>query len=132
MPLKPVPVFGRGDLVRWTSQARGSVRHHVGVVVLVVPGGVPLGPLLESLGRRYSLRAMQRSQGPRPDTSYLVALTGARGRGKARLHWPHAALLVPYSGPQEAPAVDIAVPVAAAVVAVAADADAGVAGDGGG
>lgn len=96
MSVKPVPTFRRGELVRWTSQARGSARHHVGVVVLVVPGGVPLGPLLEGLGARYNLRAMQRSQGPRPDTSYLVALTGARARGKARLHWPHATLLAPY------------------------------------
>lgn len=96
MAMKPVPTFARGELVRWTSQARGSARSHVGVVVLEVPGGVTLAPLLESLGKRYSLRAMQRSHGPRPERSYLVALTGAGGRGQARLHWPHASLLKPY------------------------------------
>ena len=96
MAMKPIPEFTRGDLVRWSSQARGTARHRVGVVVLVVPGGVPVGTLLSGLEHRYSLRAMQRSQGPRPEKSYLVALTGAGGRGKARLHWPHATLLRPY------------------------------------
>lgn len=103
MTLKPVPNFARGDLVRWTSQARGSVRHHVGIVVLEIPGGVTIATLLDGLGKRYSLRAMQRSHGPRPERSYLVALTGAGGRGRARLHWPHASLLEPYGAQDPAP-----------------------------
>ena len=96
MAVKPLPVFARGDLVRWSSQARGTERHHVGVVVLVLPGGVPLGAFLDGLRNRYSLRAMHAAQGTRPDTSYLVARTDVRGAGKARLHWPHASLLKPY------------------------------------
>lgn len=94
--MKPIPEFTRGTLVRWTSQARGTVRHHVGIVVLVVPGGVPMGTLLPGLTAKYSLRAMHRALGSRPEKSYLVALTNARGAGKARLHWPHASLLKPY------------------------------------
>lgn len=90
------PAFDRGDLVRWTSQARGTERHHVGVVVLVLPGGVPIGALLDGLASRYSLRAMHRASGVRPERSYLVALVGQRGAGKARLHWPRASLLAPY------------------------------------
>ena len=28
--MKPVPELKRGDLVRWSSQSRGTDRHHVG------------------------------------------------------------------------------------------------------
>ena len=94
--MKNLPDFNRGDLVRWTSQGRGTVRHHVGVVVLVVPGGVQIDTLLERMALRYSLRSMHRAHGCRPEKSYLVALTNARGAGKARLHWPHASLLSGY------------------------------------
>lgn len=94
--MKPIPDLKRGDLVRWSSQSRGVERHHVGVVVLVIPGGVPIQALLEGLATRYSLRAMHRAHGSRPERSYLVARTDVRGAGKARLHWPHASLLEPY------------------------------------
>lgn len=94
--MKTLPDFSRGALVRWSSQARGTVRHHVGVVVLVVPGGVPIDTLLAGLASRYSMRAMRQAHGCRVDKSYLVALTNARGAGKARLHWPHASLLSTY------------------------------------
>jgi hypothetical protein len=100
--LTPVQAFERGALVRWTSQARGTARQHVGVVVLKIPGGVPIGPLLAGLAGRYNLRPMHRAQGNRPDTSYLVAIVGQRGGGKARLHWPHASLLRPYNTPAPA------------------------------
>lgn len=96
--MTPAPTFQRGQLVRWTSQARGTERHHVGVVVLVVPAGYPIGLALDAMRARYSLRAMHRANGTRSDVSYLVALTSMRGGGKARLHWPHASLLKPYSG----------------------------------
>lgn len=95
--LQPVPEFKRGDLVRWDSQGRGRMVHHVGVVELVVPRGVPVFPMLDGLAARYSLRAMGDSGAPRSERSYLVALLGQGGRGKARLHWPHASLLRPYT-----------------------------------
>lgn len=94
--MKPVPELKRGDLVRWSSQSRGTQRHHVGIVVLVVPPGVPIQALLERLATRYSLRAMHRAHGIRSEPSYLVARTDVRGAGKARLHWPHASLLERY------------------------------------
>lgn len=94
--MKPVPELKRGDLVRWSSQSRGTDRHHVGVVVLVVPAGVPIQTLLPGLAARYSIRAMHRAHGVRSETSYLVARTDVRGAGKARLHWPHASLLETY------------------------------------
>lgn len=88
--------FNRGDLVRWTSQARGTVRHHVGVVALVVPGGVPIGAVLPGMATRYNLRPVHRAGGSRLERSYLVALMGGRSRGKARLYWPRVAALQPY------------------------------------
>ena len=94
--MKPAPELKRGDLVRWSSQSRGTECHHVGVVVLVVPPGVPIQALLSGLANRYSLRAMHRAHGVRSETSYLVARTDVRGAGKARLHWPHASLLETY------------------------------------
>lgn len=94
--MKPATDLKRGDLVRWSSQSRGTQRHHVGIVVLVVPPGVPIQALLERLATRYSLRAMHRAHGVRSEPSYLVARTDVRGAGKARLHWPHASLLEPY------------------------------------
>lgn len=94
--MKPPKEMKRGDLVRWSSQSRGTERHHVGVVVLVIPPGVPIQTLLDGLGKRYGLRAMHRAHGLRSETSYLVARTDVRGAGKARLHWPHASLLEPY------------------------------------
>lgn len=97
--MKPVTELKRGDLVRWSSQSRGTHRHHVGVVVLVIPAGVPIETLLPGLAQRYSLRAMHSARGNRPDVSYLVARTDVRGAGKARLHWPHAVHLERYSAP---------------------------------
>ena len=90
--------FKRGDLVRWTSQGRGREVHRVGVVILEVPAGVPIGTLLPGLAARFSLRAMRNATGSRSSRSYLVARTDVRGAGRARLHWPHAAQLQPYSG----------------------------------
>lgn len=101
--MKPLPEFERGALVRWSSQARGTTRHHVGVVVLVVPGGTLIDTLLGGLKGTYSLRAMRQASGVRSDKSYLVALTSARSRGKARLHWPHASLLKAYDATAPAP-----------------------------
>lgn len=92
--------FARGQLVRWHTQGNGKRVHHVGVVILQVPGGVPLGPLLASLQERYNTRAIV-GRGPRPEPSYLVARTG--GRGRAKLHWPHAAAIRPYEDPCDAP-----------------------------
>ena len=94
--MKPTPELKRGDLVRWSSQSRGTQRHHVGIVVLVVPAGVPIHVLLPRLEPRYSLRAMHRAHGVRSEPSYLVARTDVRGAGRARLHWPHASLLERY------------------------------------
>lgn len=94
--MKPILELKRGDLARWTSQARGTVRHHVGVVVLVVPGGVPIDAFLPGLQARYTLRAMHRASGLRPERSYVLAEVGARGGGKARAYWPHASLLRAY------------------------------------
>ena len=94
--MKPVPELKRGALVRGSSQSRGTDRHHVGVVVLVVPAGVPIQTLLPGLAARYSIRAMHRAHGVRSETSYLVARTDVRGAGKARLHWPNASLLETY------------------------------------
>lgn len=88
--------FARGDLVRWSSQGRGTAKHRTGVVVLVVPAGIHVASFLDSFANRYSLRALHRPGGPRADRSYLVAQVGGGGRGKARLHWPHASLLRPY------------------------------------
>ncbi|QYW06365.1 hypothetical protein HXXDennis_43 [Xanthomonas phage HXX_Dennis] len=88
--------FTRGQLVRWHTQGNGSRVNHVGVVVLQVPAGVPLGPLMDSLQKRYNTRAIV-GRGPRSETSYLVARTG--GRGLAKLHWPHAAAIRPYEDP---------------------------------
>lgn len=92
----PVPQFARGDLVRWNSQGRGRMVHHVGVVELIVPPGMPLFLLLDRMRARYSLRAIGKTGAPRPEQSYLVALLGKGGRGKPRIHWPHASLLRPY------------------------------------
>lgn len=94
--MKPIPELKRGDLVRWSSQSRGTERRHVGVVVLVVPAGVPIQALLPGLAARYSVRAMHRAHGTRSECSYLVARTDVRGAGRARLHWPHASLLERY------------------------------------
>lgn len=88
--------FDRGQLVRWHTQGNGQRVHHVGVVVLQVPGGVPLGPMLSSLQERYNTRSIV-GRGPRADDSYLVARTG--GRGRAKLHWPHTSALRPYEEP---------------------------------
>lgn len=85
--------FNRGDLVRWRTQGNGERKGQIGVVVLVVPAGVPLSPLLSSLADRYNLRPIAGGS-PRTETSYLVARTG--GRGRAKLHWPHASALRPY------------------------------------
>lgn len=88
--------FTRGQLVRWQTQGNGRHVHHVGVVILEVPAGVALGPLMDSLQKRYNTRAII-GRGPRSERSYLVARTG--GRGLAKLHWPHAAALRPYEEP---------------------------------
>lgn len=101
--MKTIPELKRGDLVRWSSQSRGTERHHVGVVVLEVPAGVPIQALTESLATRYSLRAMHRAFGNRSERSYLVARTDVRGAGKARLHWPHASQLEPYENAPKTP-----------------------------
>lgn len=97
--MKPIPELKKGDLVRWSSQSRGQSRHHVGVVVLVVPAGMPIQLVTDRLGDRYSLRAMHRAHGPRAELSYLVVRTDVRSGGRARLHWPHASLLRPYDAP---------------------------------
>lgn len=89
------PTFKRGDLVRWTCQGGGTTAHHVGVVVVEVPAAMPVGMLLSGLAHRYSLRAIA-SEGSRTERSYLVARTDMGGRGKARLHWPHASTLRSY------------------------------------
>lgn len=85
--------FSRGELVRWRTQGNGEHKSQVGVVVLVVPAGVPLAPLLPSLADRYNLRPIAAGS-PRSEKSYLVARTG--GRGRAKLHWPHSRALRPY------------------------------------
>jgi hypothetical protein len=94
--MRALPDFKRGDLVQWSSQGRGSWRHHTGIVVLVLPGGVPIESVWSRMATTYSMRAMLRSRGSRPEKSYLVARLGARGVDKAPLHWPHASLLKPY------------------------------------
>lgn len=76
--------FAVGDLVRWTSQARGVQRHRVGVVAAVVPaGGKPYAHL--PAGR---WRVMFRDNVTRPRLSYLVAIKG-EGRGLGMLYHPH-------------------------------------------
>ncbi len=95
--------FERSQLVRWTSQGRGVVRHHVGVVYLVVPAGVPIRGLVAGLVDRFSFRALRLAGGNRSETSYLVAVTEGGKRGKARLHWPHASKLRPYEHKAPAP-----------------------------
>jgi len=91
--------FVRGDLVRWRTQGNGERKSQVGVVVLVVPAGIPLAPLLPSLADRYNLRPIAAGS-PRSEQSYLVARTG--GRGRAKLHWPHSSALRPYEDPDNA------------------------------
>ena len=94
--MRPLPEFRRGDLVQWSSQGRGTWRHHTGVVALVIPGGVPIESVWSRMATQYSMRAMLRSRGPRPEKSYLVVQLRSRGAEKAALHWPHASLLKPY------------------------------------
>lgn len=92
------PRFERGDLVRWPTQGRGQHASAVGVVVLAVPPGVPIDTLLAGLRARYSMRAMRNASGNRPGWSYLIARTDRGKRGRARIHWPHAATVRPYAG----------------------------------
>lgn len=75
--------FAVGDLVRWASSSLGVWRHHVGVIVAVVPAGelphehVPAG--------RWSWHC--RDNAPRGETSYLIALKDG-GHGVGKLYRP--------------------------------------------
>lgn len=81
--------FEVGDLVRWTSQARGIQRNRMGVVAAVVPADTP--PYLHLPPGRW--RVMFRDNVTRPRKSYLVAIKG-EGRGLGMLHHPHTGTLM--------------------------------------
>lgn len=76
--------FAVGDLVRWTSAGGGVWRHHVGVIVAVVPAGAM--PFEHLPPGRWSLHC--RDNAPRREASFLVALKSERGRGAGQLYRP--------------------------------------------
>lgn len=85
---RPDVTFAVGDLVRWTSQARGVRRSRVGVVAAVVPPDAM--PFEHMPAGRW--RTMFRDNATRPRVSYLVALKNG-GRGAGVLHHPHVGTL---------------------------------------
>lgn len=76
--------FAVGDLVRWTSAGGGVWRHHVGVIVAVVPAGAM--PYDHLPAGRWSLHC--RDNAPRREVSFLVALKSEGGRGAGQLYRP--------------------------------------------
>lgn len=79
---KPLEV---GELVRWTSAGGGVWRHHVGVIVGVVPAGAL--PRDHLPAGRWALHF--RDNAARREASFLVALKDGSSRGAAgQLHRP--------------------------------------------
>ncbi len=76
--------FEVGDLVRWTSRGGGVWRHHVGVIVAVVPAGAM--PYEHMPPGRWTLHC--RDNAPRREASFLIALKSERGRGAGQLYRP--------------------------------------------
>lgn len=67
--------FVEGNTVKWTSQAAGSWKEKVGVVVKVVPA-------LTMVPKGYNL------YGRRNHQSYIVHVPTKSGRGKGTYYWP--------------------------------------------
>lgn len=84
--------FAVGDLVRWTSASGGVWRHHVGVVVAVVPAGERPRQPSGAWARLFAEGAATR-----PHVSFLVALKRG-GHGAGLLYWPRVRHLRPYAG----------------------------------
>ena len=76
--------FAVGDLVCWTFAGGGGWRHHVGVIVAVVPAGAM--PFEHLPPGRWSLHC--RDNAPRREASFLIALKSERGRGAGQLYRP--------------------------------------------
>lgn len=85
--------FSVGDLVRWTSAAGGVWRHHVGVIVAVVPAGAK--PYDHLPAGRWSLHFSGRVT--RREASFLVALKSDRGRGAGQLYRPRVRHLLHFT-----------------------------------
>ena len=66
--------FKIGDRVHWTSQAAGIEQTKVGVVIAVVPPGVPA--------------ALRDAGGPREHESYIVKASILGGGNRERKYWP--------------------------------------------
>jgi hypothetical protein len=68
------------DIVSWTSQAQGSTKHKVGVIVEIVPPSC--------------LPSMASTCDPRGHESYVVLVKPLRGNAKPKKYWPRVAALV--------------------------------------
>jgi hypothetical protein len=77
--------FKLGDTVTWTSQAQGSEKTKIGVVVEVVPENKKINTWLA----RYEKYLIQFGMGRRNHESYLVEVRdGKTDKARPKLYWP--------------------------------------------
>lgn len=91
-------IFQKGDQVHWTSQAGGVHVKKKGVVVEVVPPGLPM-----------KVRDRDRATS-RDHESYVVEVAGPTKKSKPRRYWPVVGALK-LSSAATAPAEPVVVPV---------------------
>lgn len=84
-----MPHFKIGDRVTWSSQAGGYSKQKSGIVVSVVPKGVPVFhhswlAMTETGVHDRNLDSVR----SRDHESYIVHVPTKTGRGKGKLYWP--------------------------------------------
>lgn len=93
------PQFKRGELVTWTSQANGSTKTKVGVIIEVVKARTVPSKLGQERQRPFGLLRVWHGQqigGVRPEVSYVVALLDKNGKpskSQWKRYWPRTSKL---------------------------------------
>jgi hypothetical protein len=79
-------VLKKGEVVKWSSMAQGTVVQKRGVIALVIPPGVPPLDLIQA-AKNLKGYVFRNSTVPRDHRSYIV-IEGKTGTSKGRLMWP--------------------------------------------
>jgi hypothetical protein len=98
------PKFKIGDKVRWSSQAAGSWVEKTGIIVAVLPPGVPPmknfgeGPIYD-MARQHNANIQAGGLQSRTMESYIVLVAGKTPKSKSKLYWPLTSALWPVPTP---------------------------------